>query len=41
MALNNDTVQQYIDHLQKDCIEANQDLNNAKAQEADNAGLMY
>ena len=35
MALNKDTVQQYIDRLQKDCIEADQDLNNAKAQEAD------
>lgn len=35
MALNKDTVQQYIDRLQKDTIEAAQDLNNALAQEAD------
>lgn len=35
MALNKDTVQQYIDRLKKDCIEADQALTNAKAQEAD------
>lgn len=35
MALNKDTVQKYIDDLKKDTIKADQDLNNAKAQEAD------
>lgn len=35
MALNKDTVQQYIDRLKKDTIEAAQDLSNALAQEAD------
>jgi hypothetical protein len=34
MASNNDTVQQYIDRLQKDYVEADQELTNAKAQEA-------
>ncbi|MBW8682923.1 hypothetical protein [Chitinophaga rhizophila] len=34
MASNYDTVQQYLDRLRKDCIEADQELNNAKAQEA-------
>lgn len=34
MAFNKDTVQQYLDRLKKDCIEADQELNNAKAQEA-------
>ncbi|QHS63685.1 hypothetical protein [Chitinophaga agri] len=34
MAFNKDTVQQYLDRLKKDCIEADQELNNARAQEA-------
>jgi hypothetical protein len=34
MASNYDTVQQYLDRLRKDVIEADQELNNAKAQEA-------
>lgn len=34
MASNNDTVQQYLDRLKKDCIEADQELVNASAQEA-------
>jgi len=34
MASNKDTVQQYLDRLRKDVIEADQELTNAKAQEA-------
>jgi hypothetical protein len=34
MASNYDTVQQYLDRLKKDVTEADQELNNAKAQEA-------
>jgi len=35
MAYNKDTVQQYIDDLQKDTVKAEQELKNALAQEAD------
>ncbi|TWV98680.1 hypothetical protein [Chitinophaga pinensis] len=34
MASNKDTIQQYLDRLKNDCVEADQELNNAKAQEA-------
>ncbi|HVI44770.1 MAG TPA: hypothetical protein VM802_07865 [Chitinophaga sp.] len=40
MALNNDTVQQYIDRLKKESTEAGQHLDSAKAEESKKAGAL-